>query len=203
MCSQLPALIWATVQSLGCHQGKGTVTAGDCGYCSYKINNLPLAFTASTQSYPLNRFGFFSFLFLSWLSPQKRFQSRSNRNAYFLCHVLCETWTQNSHWQRGGSYVWRCSHAFLSFFLSKKAYIAWSWTCFFLQSRWPRFQAGSTQCALWFEGCHFWQLLCDLQLPRSSSVYPLICLHASLQSYNLILSFILLQSFFFTGTGTY
>lgn len=121
MCSQLPALIWATVQSLGCHQGKGTVTAGDCGYCSYKINNLPLAFTASTQSYPLNRFGFFSFLFLSWLSPQKRFQSRSNRNAYFLCHVLCETWTQNSHWQRGGSYVWRCSHAFLSFFLSKKA----------------------------------------------------------------------------------
>lgn len=183
VCSQLPALIWASVQSLGCRQGKVTVPAGDCGYCSYKINNLPLAFTASTQSYPLNPFFSPPFLFLSWLRPQKRFQSRLNRNECFLCDVLCETWTQNSHWPQGASYVWRRSHAFLSFFLSFKEHCM-KLKNFFSSESLARSQAGSTQCALWFEGCHFCQLLCDLQLPSSSSVYPLIRLHVSLQSYN-------------------
>ena len=43
---------------LRCHEDKVTVTAGECGlaYCSYKSNNLHLAFTACTQSYLLNLF---------------------------------------------------------------------------------------------------------------------------------------------------
>lgn len=140
--SQLAAVIWASVQSLGCHQGKVTVTAGDCGYCSYKIHNLPLAFTASTQAYPLNLF--FFFIYSSFLKNilKKRFQSRSKSKCIFF--------VRHSLWERKEGATFEDA-----FLLSKKVYIVWSWTCFFSSESLARSQAGSTQCALWYEGCFF------------------------------------------------
>ena len=127
--SQLAAVIWASVQSLGCHQGKVTVTAGDCGYCSYKIHNLPLAFTASTQAYPLNLF-FFFFIPLSLKTSLKNYFSHvQNRNAYFLCDILCENARRELRLKT-------------PFFFQRRFTLYEAERVFFLQSRWPGLKQG-------------------------------------------------------------